>query len=62
MSADNPLSPDRQAALTERLRELIRHERARGIPMASILQACHDCGIIPVEHDEEADIPEVDSV
>ena len=58
--AQKPLESDRQAAVTERLKEWIRQEVARGIPMENILIACEECGLLEmVDHDDDDEIPEV---
>ncbi len=59
MAGQNNFSPEEQAGLTQRLQEWIEAEIARGIPMASILVACGECGIVPLPLEAEDEYPEV---
>lgn len=54
------LSKEGQAALTERLRDWIRQEQGRGIPMDNILLACQECGLLPLLEKGEEEPPVVD--
>jgi len=54
------LSPEEQAGLTARLREFVRQETARGIPMESILLACQECGLLGLFEEMEDEEPEVE--
>ena len=53
MSLGPHLSREEQDALTKRLREWIRQEVDRGIPMENILIACGECGLVSLVDDEE---------
>lgn len=52
MRQENHLTPDDQGALTQRLREWIRQELDRGIPMENILISCGECGLVSLVDDE----------
>lgn len=51
------LSREEQDALTRRLRDWIRQERDRGIPLENILISCGECGLIAHVDDDESDEP-----
>ena len=56
MARENQLTKEEQAALTQRLREWIRQELDRGIPMENILFSCGECGLlIPASEEDESD-------
>ena len=60
MARGRPVSKIEHEALVQRLRDWIRQEQGRGIPMENILLACQECGIVPLpEEDDEEEIPEV---
>jgi hypothetical protein len=53
-------SQEDQSSLTERLREWIRQERERGIPMENILISCGECGLLGlVDEPDDDEIPDV---
>ncbi len=52
MPQGNNLTQEEQATLTQRLREWIRQETERGIPMENILISCGECGLVSLEDDE----------
>lgn len=60
MAKGGKLSKEGQVALTERLRDWIRQETGRGIPMDNILLACQECGLLPLLEREEEEPPVVD--
>ena len=60
MVRSGKLSKGEQVALNERLRDWIRQEQGRGIPMDSILLACQECGLLPLLEKEEEEPPVVD--
>jgi len=60
MSSGPSLTQEEQAALTQRLREWIQQEVDRGIPMANILIACEEGGLLGLLNDmDDPEIPEV---
>ena len=60
MARGRPISKTEQEALVQRLRDWIRQEQGRGIPMENILLACEECGLMPLpDEDEEEEEPEV---
>lgn len=60
MARGRPVSKGEQEALTQRLRDWIRQETGRGIPMESILHACQECGLLPLVEKEEEEPPVVE--
>ncbi|OGL63939.1 MAG: hypothetical protein A3I72_06235 [Candidatus Tectomicrobia bacterium RIFCSPLOWO2_02_FULL_70_19] len=60
MARSGKLSKGEQTALAERLRDWIRQEQGRGIPMDSILLACQECGLLPLLEKEEEEPPVVE--
>ncbi len=59
MPQESQISQEDQSSLTERLREWIRQERERGIPMENILISCGECGLLGLVDDEDEEIPDV---
>lgn len=56
MPHGNNLTQEEQMALTKRLREWIRQETERGIPMENILISCGECGLVSlVDEEPESD-------
>lgn len=52
MPLGSHLGREEQDALTKRLREWIRQETERGIPMENILISCGECGLVSLVDDE----------
>ena len=56
MPHEHHLTREEQATLTKRLREWIRQETERGIPMENILISCGECGLVSlVDGEAESD-------
>ncbi|MBI3128723.1 MAG: hypothetical protein HYZ11_14055 [Candidatus Tectomicrobia bacterium] len=59
MARGRPISKTEHDALVQRLRDWIRQEQGRGVPMENILMACAECGLIPLPEEDEEKEPEV---
>ncbi|MDP6276904.1 MAG: hypothetical protein QGI11_00130 [Nitrospinota bacterium] len=46
MPQEPRLTREEQETLTQRLREWIRQEESRGIPVENILISCGECGLV----------------